>query len=305
MKQKINPKYVPSSLSKSDRKLQLESIKQQKERPHLSSFTSTRSVWTEKFEKKYGVSIHDNTFIAKHILAQKGIDAILLKGRGAYYSSGSRPNQTSHSWAYARLAAVILGGTKARTVDKDIWEKNKIVGKENYDTIIAQFKPNLTPRQIFKMGSFGGTYWRPIYSSVTNKDYQNVHKKYPKSWWKGIPSHHLVTDFDKYDKTINKYGVKVGTTLSFWECKKWINELHPYGWVEWYCDWTQGKRCPDDVRQIKRWLGIAGQKGRFRNRLVNMIRKKGGRKYVNDFTISPSIRQTLQHWGYKITSDDV
>ena len=32
-----------------------------------------------------------------------------------------------------------------------------------------EFKPNLTPRQIFKMGSFGGTYFRPIYSSVTKK----------------------------------------------------------------------------------------------------------------------------------------
>ncbi len=32
-----------------------------------------------------------------------------------------------------------------------------------------EFIPNLTPRQIFKMGSFGGTYFRPIYSSITKK----------------------------------------------------------------------------------------------------------------------------------------
>ena len=31
------------------------------------------------------------------------------------------------------------------------------------------FQPNLTPREIFKLGSFGGTYWRPIYSAVTKK----------------------------------------------------------------------------------------------------------------------------------------
>ena len=30
------------------------------------------------------------------------------------------------------------------------------------------FKPNLSPRQMFKLGSFGGTYWRPIYSNITN-----------------------------------------------------------------------------------------------------------------------------------------
>ena len=30
------------------------------------------------------------------------------------------------------------------------------------------FKPNLTPRQMFTMGSFGGTYWRPIKSKFHN-----------------------------------------------------------------------------------------------------------------------------------------
>lgn len=24
------------------------------------------------------------------------------------------------------------------------------------------FKPNLSPKQIFSLGTFGGTYWRPI-----------------------------------------------------------------------------------------------------------------------------------------------
>ena len=44
-------------------------------------------------------------------------------------------------------------------------KKNKygeIVFKEYPD-----FRPNLTPKEIFKLGSFGGTYWRPIFSSVT------------------------------------------------------------------------------------------------------------------------------------------
>ena len=78
-----------------------------------------------------------------------------------------------------------------------------------------EFRPNLTPREIFKAGSFGGTYWRPIYSSVTNKKYKNIHKKYPQSWWKGIPEDHLTRSFDNYDKSINTYGVMVGTTLEY------------------------------------------------------------------------------------------
>ena len=58
---------------------------------------------------------------------------------------------------------------------------------------------------MFKMGSFGGTYWRPIYSSVTKKNYKNVHKKYPKSWWEGIPEDHLSRPFEEYDANINKF----------------------------------------------------------------------------------------------------
>lgn len=164
------------------------------------------------------------------------------------------------------------------------------------------FKPNLTPKEIFELGSFGGTYWRPIYSTVTNKKYKNKHKKYPKSWWKNIPNENLVKDFDDYDISLNKYKVKVGTTLEFWEEKNWISKHHPYGWVQWYCDFYLGKRSPDDKRQIDRWLKTAGPKSRFRKRLINLI-KKNKTKY-NDYKISPKIRQTLQHWGYKLTLHD-
>ena len=169
---------------------------------------------------------------------------------------------------------------------------------KNYPT----FRPNLSPRDIFKRGSFGGTYWRPIYSSITKKKLYNQHVHYPKSWWKDIPDDHLIRDWDTYDKSINKYNKKVGTTLDFWERKKWITTYHPYGWVQWYCDFFQGKRCPDDQRQIDRWCAIVGTKGRFRKWLVTIILKKKG-KY-NDYSLSPAIRQTLQHWAYVLTKAD-
>ena len=131
------------------------------------------------------------------------------------------------------------------------------------------------------------------------KDY---HKKYPKSWWKDIPEKHLITPFEKYDKSINKYKVKVGTPLEFWEDKGWIEKSHPYGWINWYCDFFIGKRCEDDERQIKRWKGLASKKGRFYGFLITQITKKDGR--WDDEKISPKIRQTLQHWGYKLTKKD-
>ena len=122
---KIPPQYVPKTLTKDDAKKQIKSIKEGKPRPKLKSFKSKRSTHVEKFEEKYGYKISNLTRIAKEIISKKGIDEILKKGVGAYYSSGSRPNQTPRSWSLARLASVIMGG-KARQVDKDIWNKYKI-----------------------------------------------------------------------------------------------------------------------------------------------------------------------------------
>lgn len=166
-----------------------------------------------------------------------------------------------------------------------------------------EFTPNLSPREMFKLGSFGGTYWRPIYSSITNKTYKNQHKKFPYSWWSGIPEDNLTLPWNSYDKNINKYKVKVGTTLELWEDKGWITKYHPYGWVQWYCDFYQGNRSDDDERQVKRWLAICGDGGRFKKRLVNMIKNKKAR--YDDVSVSPKIRQTLQHWGCKILAHDI
>lgn len=175
--------------------------------------------------------------------------------------------------------------------------KNEIIFKD-----YPEFKPNLSPQEMFELGSFGGTYWRPIYSSITNKNYKNKHLKYPKSWWKNVQNGWLTKSWEEYDKNINYYKVKVGTTLEFWEEKEWITKHHPYGWVQWYCDFCTGKRSSDDERQIKRWIQTAGPNSRFRKALINMIKRKKS-KY-NDYDISPKIRQTLQHWGYKLTNYD-
>lgn len=164
-----------------------------------------------------------------------------------------------------------------------------------------EFRPNLTPREMFVLGSFGGTYWRPIYSSITNKKYKNQHKKFPKSWWKKIPDEHLTSP--DYDKSVNKYKVKVGTTLEFWESKNWIIKQDPYGWVQWYCNFYNGRRVKDDERQIKRWKNLTGPKGRFKLMLVNLIKKH--KTTYDDYKISPKIRQILQHWGYALTKKDI
>ena len=64
---KIPKKYIPDSLSVSDRKKQIKSIQEKTMRPKLKSFKSKRSSHVEKFEKKYGTKISDFKFISKKL----------------------------------------------------------------------------------------------------------------------------------------------------------------------------------------------------------------------------------------------
>jgi hypothetical protein len=123
-KRKVPKTYVPPSLTKEDRKKQVESLVKGTRRPKVESFKTKRSVHVVAFEKKYNRKITDKQFIYKNIISKTGVDKILAKGRGAYFSSGSRPNQTPASWSNARLASVIMNGA-ARKVDKAIWDKYK------------------------------------------------------------------------------------------------------------------------------------------------------------------------------------
>jgi len=70
-----------------------------------------------KAQKLYGTKIIPSKELAsKTGCSVNALKQIVRKGEGAYYSSGSRPSQTAHSWAYARLASAISGG-KASKVD--------------------------------------------------------------------------------------------------------------------------------------------------------------------------------------------
>jgi hypothetical protein len=117
------PAQYLKGLKGKDRTAQIKSIVEKKKRPK-TDFKSKRSGWVSKFEKKYGTKITDKKFIHEKIITRTGQQKIIDKGMGAYYSSGSRPNQTPASWGLARLASVILGGP-SRRIDKNIWDKYK------------------------------------------------------------------------------------------------------------------------------------------------------------------------------------
>ena len=68
-----------------------------------------------------------------------------------------------------------------------------------------------------------------------------------------------------------------------WENNGWIDEMHPYGWMQWYCDFFSGKRSQYDDTQIKRWMNLAGDNGRFKLALINEIYKKMGNIMIMKF----------------------
>lgn len=169
--------------------------------------------------------------------------------------------------------------------------------------LLKTFHPNRSPEEVLRSGSFGGTYFRPITSAVTNIKYNSssvLKDTVSPTWISGLDKPTMLTS-SKYNKSINKFGVKCGGSLGMWESSGWMSDSDPYGWFQWYCRFYSGRRCSDDTRQISRWCKSAGLKGRFRSQLCNKVIAAG--TTAGDVKISPVIRQTLLHWGLEVTED--
>lgn len=130
---KINLRYLPKRLTRKDREKQGRQLMKSRRlykkgiyhaRPKVASFTSKKSQHIINAEKMYNVDkIGPTDELAKATGCKKSALAkIINKGAGAYYSSGSRPNQTAQSWGVARLASAITAG-KAAAVDYNILEE--------------------------------------------------------------------------------------------------------------------------------------------------------------------------------------
>ena len=110
------------------------------------------------------------------------------------------------------------------------------------------------------------TFFRDIYSCVNCKWCENSWKEHDEL--KNIDRKYYFSDY--YDVSVNKYRVKCGTSLRFWENKKWINPIDLDGWFQWCFLYYLGRRPKDDKRQIKRWKGIVK---RIKGRLIKMIKR--------------------------------
>jgi len=125
----IPSRYV-SPLSKQDKIIQQKMILKSRRmykkgiyqtRKSLASYPHKESKHIVKAKKKFGVT----SMVPSAELAKKTgcplsvLQKIVQKGEGAYYSSGSRPNQTPQSWGLARLASALTNG-KAAKVDANL-----------------------------------------------------------------------------------------------------------------------------------------------------------------------------------------
>ena len=91
-------------------------------------------------KKKYGIQITDSKRIETDVgISKKAQKEILDKGRAAFYTDGSRPNQNPNSWAYGRLASVILK-KGAYKYDKHILDKYNLKIKKPKKIIFCDGK---------------------------------------------------------------------------------------------------------------------------------------------------------------------
>lgn len=115
---KVRAKYL-AGLSPSDRSRHKKAILRSREDykrgkytdrvVKLPSYKPKRSKHVRDLEKTKVIVTDAQSLYKATGIPPKAQRAILAKGRGAFYSDGSRPGQSAASWAYARLASVALG----------------------------------------------------------------------------------------------------------------------------------------------------------------------------------------------------
>ena len=132
------------------------------------------------------------------------------------------------------------------------------------------FVPELTPKQMLRLGVFGGKYM----TDCTDE--------FPADWFAGAK-----LSPERRNPRLNYFKVNASQSLAEWRRKGWIHKQDPRGWFQWYCRYYMGRRTADDQRQIRRWKAIA--------RHVTAIRKNCEPR---DLDCRRRQRQAVLHWAY-------
>ena len=162
---KVPEHYVPSSLSKKQKAKAKRELRKSRRayknkkyytRKKVDGYKSKRSKHEKRVRKMYKFNKDEKITIKKLSsrtnCSEKSLKGIVKKGQGAYYSSGSRPNQTAHSWGYARLYSAITGGPAAK-YDKHLLDEG--CSKKSKALKLAKNPRKNTRRKKVQLGGDG------------------------------------------------------------------------------------------------------------------------------------------------------
>lgn len=161
---------------------------------------------------------------------------------------------------------------KRKVTVSDLMQKNYVyyltepVGKNFH----RDFTPDLSPKQMLRMGIFGGKYMT------------DCTREFPADWFAKARLCH-----ENHKPELNYFGINASQPLTVWQEKGWIYHEDPRGWFQWYCRYYMGRRSPDDERQIKRWKAM--------KRHISQIKKNCIRGQVS---CRRKQRQALLHWAH-------
>jgi len=147
-----------------------------------------------------------------------------------------------------------------------VYVRSEPIGR-NFD---PRFTPQLTPKQMLRLGVFGGKYMT------------DCRAEFPADWFTRAK-----LCAGRHDPRLNYFGVNASETLGEWRRKGWIHRQDPRGWFQWYCRYYMGRRSADDARQIGRWRAIARHVAQIRNNCE-----------PGDLDCRRRQRQAVLHWAY-------
>ena len=134
----------------------------------------------------------------------------------------------------------------------------------------AAFRPELTPKEMLRLGIFGGKYMT------------DCRAEFPAAWFR-----HAKLAVGRRQARLNCFKVHASQSLAVWRRNNWIHPQDPRGWFQWYCRYYMGRRSQDDARQIRRWRAI--------RRHVAAIQKNCE---PGDLECRRRQRQAVLHWAY-------
>ena len=135
----------------------------------------------------------------------------------------------------------------------------------------ADFKPELSPKEMLALGVFEGHYLTDCYA------------EFPHHWFETAK-----ISPEKPCVECNCFSIKSRMSLQEWQKRGWIIAPDPRGWFQWYCRYYMGRRIDDvDLIQIKRWKAFTRHKAQvFQNCTLY------------DINCRKKQRQALLQWAY-------